>query len=63
MFSEFVTCRGTLVGNEPLSYSDSTKGYLLTAIELKVVGDSCQRITLLLLKRKSVRVIVPESCF
>ena len=30
---------------------------------LKVVGDSCQKITLLLLKRKSVRVIVPESCF
>ena len=30
---------------------------------IKVVGDSCQKITLLLLKRKSVRVIVPESCF
>ena len=35
-----------------------------TAIELiKVVGDPCQKITLLLLKSKSVRVIVPESCF
>ena len=32
-------------------------------IQVKVVGDSCQKITLLLLKRKSVRVIVPESCF
>ena len=29
----------------------------------KVVRDSCQKITLLLLKSKSVRVIVPESCF
>ena len=29
----------------------------------KVVGDPCQKITLLLLKSKSVRVIVPESCF
>ena len=31
--------------------------------EVKVVGDPCQKITLLLLKSKSVRVIVPESCF
>ena len=30
---------------------------------VKVVGDPCQTITLLLLKSKSVRVIVPESCF
>ena len=30
---------------------------------LKVVRDQCQKITLLLLKSKSVRVIVPESCF
>ena len=30
---------------------------------VKVVGDPCQKITLLLLKSKSVRVIVPESCF
>ena len=30
---------------------------------LKVVRDPCQKITLLLLKSKSVRVIVPESCF
>ena len=29
----------------------------------KVVGDPCQKITLLLLKSKSVRVIVPESFF
>ena len=28
----------------------------------KVVRDTCQKITLLLLKSKSVRVIVPESC-
>ena len=32
-------------------------------IILKVVRDPCQKITLLLLKSKSVRVIVPESCF
>ena len=30
---------------------------------IKVVWDPCQKITLLLLKSKSVRVIVPESCF
>ena len=30
---------------------------------VKVVRDPCQKITLLLLKSKSVRVIVPESCF
>ena len=30
---------------------------------IKVVGDPCQKITLLLLKSKSVRVIVPESFF
>ena len=29
----------------------------------KVVQDPCQKITLLLLKSKSVGVIVPESCF
>ena len=29
----------------------------------KVVRDPCQKITLLLLKSKSVRFIVPESCF
>ena len=29
----------------------------------KVVRDPCQKITLLLPKSKSVRVIVPESCF
>ena len=29
----------------------------------KVVRDPCQKITLLLLKSKSVRVIVTESCF
>ena len=32
-------------------------------IVVKVVRDPCQKITLLLLKSKSVRVIVPESCF
>ena len=31
--------------------------------DVKVVRDPCQKITLLLLKSKSVRVIVPESCF
>ena len=31
--------------------------------DIKVVRDPCQKITLLLLKSKSVRVIVPESCF
>ena len=31
--------------------------------KFKVVRDPCQKITLLLLKSKSVRVIVPESCF
>ena len=30
---------------------------------IKVVRDPCQKITLLLLKSKNVRVIVPESCF
>ena len=35
--------------------------YIDTSI--KVVRDPCQKITLLLLKSKSVRVIVPESCF
>ena len=34
-----------------------------TFYEIKVVRDPCQKITLLLLKSKSVRVIVPESCF
>ena len=29
----------------------------------KVVRDPCQKIAVLLLKSKSVRVIVPESCF
>ena len=32
-------------------------------LRFKVVRDPCQKITLLLLKSKSVRVIVPESCF
>ena len=32
-------------------------------VMFKVVRDPCQKITLLLLKSKSVRVIVPESCF
>ena len=36
--------------------------YLLIVL-VKVVRDSCQKITLLLLKSKSVRVVVPESCF
>ena len=38
-------------------------GSKLFASILKVVRDPCQKITLLLLKSKSVRVIVPESCF
>ena len=32
-------------------------------VYVKVVRDPCQKITLLLLKSKNVRVIVPESCF
>ena len=36
---------------------------LVIALLVKVVRDPCQKITLLLLKSKSVRVIVPESCF
>ena len=31
--------------------------------QVKVVRDPCQKITLLLLQSKSVRVFVPESCF
>ena len=41
----------------------NTRNKLLTQKLLKVVRDPCQKITLLLLKSKSVRVIVPESCF
>ena len=37
--------------------------YLHLPYFFKVVRDPCQKITLLLLKSKSVRVIVPESCF
>ena len=37
--------------------------FFVTAFAFKVVGDPCQKITLLLLKSKSVRVIVTESCF
>ena len=36
---------------------------LLLLFCFKVVRDPCQKITLLLHKSKSVRVIVPESCF
>ena len=36
---------------------------ITSMLPLKVVRDPCQKITLLLLKSKSVRVIVPESCF
>ena len=35
----------------------------VTKTAIEVVRDPCQKITLLLLKSKSVRVIVPESCF
>ena len=35
----------------------------VNSFKFKVVRDPCQKITLLLLKSKSVRVIVPESCF
>ena len=34
---------------------------VICALRVKVVRDPCQKITLLLLKSKSVRVIVPES--
>ena len=55
-----------------LSLSDNNQADIIEAFNstsrylddlLKVVRDPCQKITLLLLKRKSVRVIVPESCF
>ena len=39
------------------------KHALVHKTTFKVVRDSCQKITLLLLKCKSVRVIVPESVF
>ena len=54
------------------SCSNISSHHVLTLFELefsiifdifKVVRDPCQKITLLLLKSKSVRVIVPESCF
>ena len=38
-------------------------GDLNSLRDIKVVRDPCQKITLLLLKSKSVRVIVPESSF
>ena len=58
----------------PFKHHLETSGYLIvkfmiavigvkTLILVKVVRDPCQKITLLLLKSKSVRVIVPESCF
>ena len=40
-----------------------TSIYFILIGTFKVVRDPCQKITLLLLKSKSVRVIVPESCF
>ena len=41
------------------------KCFVVTVLYMcfKVVRDPCQKITLLLLRSKSVRVIVPESCF
>ena len=43
------------------------RGFLSDLVQgrfpLKVVRDPCQKITLLLLKSKSLRVIDPESCF
>ena len=44
-----------------MSLSDDKQADVIDAF--KVVRDPCQKITLLLLKSKSVRVIVPESCF
>ena len=46
----------------PMWHVNSTK-FNKKKSTVKVVGDPCQKITLLLLKSKSVRVIVPESCF
>ena len=49
---------------DPFQPSNSLMNkYNYLRFKLKVVGDPCQKITLLLLKSKSVRVIVPESCF
>ena len=63
MFSEFVTCRGTLVGNEPLSYSDKTKGYLLIAIELKRVMLSKQNYIALLKRPTHLPIETPQLKF
>ena len=46
-----------------LAYTTYCVDVAKTYSNLKVVGDPCQKITLLLLKSKRVRVIVPESCF
>ena len=46
----------------PVKHANSEKKTILSSY-FKVVRDPCQKITLLLLKSKSVRVIVPESCF
>ena len=48
---------------EPAKVNKRLESILIKKNEIKVVGDPCQKITLLLLKSKSVRVIVPESFF
>ena len=51
-----ITVKGTVKQMSNIEGNRKTK-------TIKVVRDPCQKITLLLLKSKSVRVIVPESCF
>ena len=52
---------GFLASSCDCANMDSVKLKILPSV--KVVRDPCQKITLLLLKSKIVRVIVPESCF
>ena len=56
--------RGLSVSEFKVIFDLKSDIFLVTIILcFKVVRDTCQKITLLLLKSKSVRVIVPESCF
>ena len=54
---------GPLVADLSLISYERDFRYCLFLTIVKVVRDPCQKITLLLLKSKSVRVIAPESCF
>ena len=59
-FAPFLTLRLSYICVHKLVSEDELSQYTWA---LKVVRDPCQKITLLLLKCKSVRFIVPESCF